>query len=276
MKQYLKLASGQIAYQSYGNGSRDMIVFHGLMGSSWLDAEWIAAIEGADVRCIVLERPGYGDSSPIHMERVADWAELFEPVVEALQIQDAVAVGCSAGAVYAYASAFAAPAAIGRVWILDGVPAVYLDRVMRHYNSEARQAYATFLNATLTSTQDYYVAGLDDFLATLPENSNTHLRNTLIDARANRCFGPAQESRLQITPWGFEPTDIPQPVTLWHARGDTMVPYGVAPEMADMLKDATLLIADPDGSGENDSDIDVHIGSITRGFLHLLGNCLSR
>ena len=68
MKKYIILPKGQIAYQTYGNGTNDMVIFHGLMGSSWLSPEWIKAIEDANVRCIVPERPGYGGSSPIEME----------------------------------------------------------------------------------------------------------------------------------------------------------------------------------------------------------------
>ena len=272
MKRYVQLPQGRIAYQQYGSGTQDIMVFQGLMGSSWLHNDWIKAIENSDVRCIVFERPGYGDSSPIPMQRVADWSEIIISVVDTLEIDDAIVVGCSAGAVYAYASAFFAPQAISKVWILDGVPAVYLDRVMRHYTAEAREAYAKFLNDPPTQTQDSYVAGLDGFLATLPEDTGSYLRNSLTDARANRCFGPAQESRLQITPWGFDPADIHQPITLWHAERDTMVPYGVAAEMADILKNATLMTADPNHFDESASGRDVHMSSHTHGFLHLLGH----
>ena len=79
-----------------------MVMFHGLFGSSWLSEEWVRALEKADLRCIALERPGYGDSSAVEMKRAAEWAELFTPVVEELAIHDAAAVGCSAGSVYAY------------------------------------------------------------------------------------------------------------------------------------------------------------------------------
>jgi pimeloyl-ACP methyl ester carboxylesterase len=272
MKAYIVLPEGRIAYQQYGDGSQDIIMFHGLMGSSWLSNDRIEVIQEHDVRCIVLERPGYGDSSSIPMQRVADWSEIIVSVIDTLKIKDAIAVGCSAGAVYAYASAFFAPQAISKVWILDGVPAVYLDRIIRHYPAEAREAYAKFFNDPQTQTQDYYVASLDSFLATLPEDTGSYLHNSLTDARANRCFGPAQESRLQIIPWGFDPAEINQPITLWHAERDRLVPYSVAPEMADILKNATLMTADPNCFDENASDMDIHISSQTHGFLHLLNN----
>ena len=75
----MKTPQGRIAYRIYGDGARDMVMFHGLFGSSRLSEEWVKAIEKADVRCIALERPGYGDSSAVEMERAADWAGLFGP-----------------------------------------------------------------------------------------------------------------------------------------------------------------------------------------------------
>jgi pimeloyl-ACP methyl ester carboxylesterase len=281
MKQRISVAPHlQIAYQVYGEGSRDIVLFHGLMGSSRLQSDWIEAIEESDVRCIALERPGYGESSPIQMRRVADWAPIIAAVVAALDIKEAIAVGCSAGSVYAYASAFFAHDVFKEVWILDGVPAVYLDSILRHYDSEARESYARFLRDPLQQTQAYYVAGLDDFLAnlrrTLPDGSDEYLLATLGDARAHRCFGPAQESRLQITPWGFDPAEIRQPVTIWHAQEDTLVPYAVALEMASLLDRAQLITADKELFDENDSAMDVHILSITYGFLRLLRDRVRR
>ena len=276
MKGYVKTPKGRIAYQIYGNGTRDMVMFHGLFGSSWLSEEWVRALDKADLRCIALERPGYGDSSAVEMKRAAEWAELFTPVVGELAIHDAAAVGCSAGSVYAYASAFSAPGAIESVWILEGVPAVYLDRVLRHYRWWNRAAYRKFLKTPRTKVENHYLSMLDRILKTLPSDddpSARDMRRTLENVRANRCFGPAQESRLQITPWGFDPASITQPVTLWHAERDTLVPYNAAREMRSMLKDATLITADPNLFGPKESPMNVHTNSTSHGFLRLLSGC---
>ena len=273
MKGYVKTPQGRIAYRIYGDGARDMVMFHGLFGSSRLSEEWMRAIEKADFRCIALERPGYGDSSPVEMERAADWAGLFAPVVEKLAIHDAAAVGCSAGSVYAYASAFSAPGAIESLWILEGVPAVYLDRVLRHYRWWNRGAYRRFLKTPRTKVENHYLSMLDRILKTLPSDDDPSagdMRRTLEDVRANRCFGPAQESRLQITPWGFDPASITQPVTLHHAERDTLVPYDAAREMHSILKNATLITADPKLFAPKESPMDIHTNSISRGFLGLL------
>jgi pimeloyl-ACP methyl ester carboxylesterase len=270
MKRIAAVPNGRIAYQEYGSGSRDMLIFHGLMGSSWLTPEWIRAIEEYDYRCVVLERPGYGDSSPIAMETVSDWFAIIAAVVDSLRIHKATVVGVSAGAVYAYASAYGAQESFTEAWILAGVPAVYLDRVMRHYPDDAREGYARFLHNTQETTQDYYAAGVDAFLASMPPDPDRHWQNSLNDARANRCFGPAQESRLQITPWGFDPSEIRQPIKLWHAEQDKMVPYGGAKEMAAICPTATLTNVDPGLFAPDASDMDVHIQSSTEAFLCLV------
>ena len=207
---------------------------------------------------------------PIEMGCVADWFSLFQAMVDELDISNAVAVGCSAGAVYAYASACATPEAIRELWVLSGVPAVYMDRVIRHYPDEGRKTYDHFLKSSLAEIREYYAPGLNDHIAQLPPDTDPYLRNTFTDAAANQCFGPAQESRLQIKPWGFDPSAIEQPVKIWHAREDGMVPYNGAKEMVDMLPSATLQTADPALFGADDTGLDIHMKSTSHGFLKML------
>ena len=52
-KQFIAIKGGKIVYQIYGQWQQMLILFHGLIGSSWLSAEWVGAIEPAGVRCIV-------------------------------------------------------------------------------------------------------------------------------------------------------------------------------------------------------------------------------
>jgi pimeloyl-ACP methyl ester carboxylesterase len=276
MKKYINLSIGKLAYQVYGAGRNDMIIFHGLMGSSWLPSDWIREIENSNLRCIVLERPGYGGSSPIKMECVADWFTIFQPIADTLAINHAIAVGISAGAVYAYASAFAASEAIDEIWILDGVPAVYMERVIRHYSKEAQETYHYFRNSTQPEIQDYYWPGLNDHIENLPSETVPTHRNSFMDAAANRCFGPAQESRLQIRPWGFEPSEIKQKVILWHAEADGMVPYNTAKEMKDILPFARLQTADPSLFKSDDTGLDIHMKSHPQGFLKMLADWRSK
>ena len=266
-KQFIPLKDGKIAYQIYGKGQQTLILFHGLLGGSWLGQEWVEAIAQADVSCIALERPGYGDSSPFPMACVADWNAIFAQVVEALSLTSAIAVGCSAGAVYAYASAFGFPEAIARVWVLGGVPTVFLDHVLRHYSSEDQATYKRFLTTPIAEIQDYYAKELDDFAAQQSESIDLYMLKLLEDARAGKYVGMARESQLQITPWGFDVSAIQQPVTVWHSEHDEMVPYKAAREMIDLLENSTFMTAENFSFSPQSRS---HSESISQGFIHLL------
>ena len=77
----------------------------------------------------------------------------------------------------------------------------------------------------------------------------------------------ARESQLQIRPWGFDISAIQQPVTLWHAENDAMVPHSAAQEMTQVLANSTLVTAKDLGAL---SEQTIHSESISKGFLHLL------
>ena len=266
-KEFITLDDGKIAYQIYGKGQQTLILFHGLIGSSWLSQTWIEAIEQADVSCIALERPGYGDSSPFTITCVADWNAIFAQVIEILSLKSAIAVGCSAGAVYAYASAFACPGVVTHVWVLGGVPAVFLDRVMRHYSRADQATYKWFLKASMAEIQDYYARQLDAFSKQHFKNTESYILSALNDARTTNYFGMSRESQLQISPWGFDISAIQQPVTIWHSAKDDMVPYKAVYEMPHLLKNSTFMIAEDFAFSPASEP---HSESISQGFLYLL------
>ncbi len=236
-KLYVQLDEGRkIAYQVYGNGIRPLVLFHGLVGGSWLGEEWITAIEKANVRCIVPERPGYGDSSPIELKSIGEWVPIVQKLAEEWDLSSADVMGCSAGAPYAYATALALPEVVSRVWISSGVPAVYEACVLRHYKEEDRQAYLSYAALAQSELQTKYTEQLEASAKQLRGSGMAYLENTLNEILAQRCFGMAQESRLQILPWELALSEIRQPVTMFHAEADEMVPYAAAREMLNFIK----------------------------------------
>lgn len=268
VKKFIALKDGQkLAYQRYGTGKQTLFLFHGLAGSSWLGDEWISAIESSDVSCIVFERPGYGDSSSLTFDSVNDWIPVFDQAAQALEIESADVVGCSAGAPYAYATAYGFPTIIKKVWILGGVPTVYMEKVLAHYSAEAQNIYKSFISRPIADVQNYYEKEIEDFFRSLPENAETYLKNTMRDLQKSRCFGMAQESRLQIIPWGFDVATIKQPVVLFHGQNDKMIPYDAAVEMTKILKISEIHMVDNELFAEND---DVHRKSISLSFLDIL------
>jgi len=235
-KQQLELPDyGRLGYQIYGAGERTVLLLHGLVGSSWLGDSWISAIVENKVRCIVPERPGYGDSSAIELRSVADWMPIIRAFVQKLELNAADVIGCSAGGPYAYATALALPDVIKTVYILDGVPAVYEARVLRHYSERDKAAYKDFSEQPQSAVQRYYVQQMEAAKKRLENTDLGYVKNALDEVLAQRCFGVAQESRLQILPWELPLADLEQKVVLFHARADEMVPYEAAKEMPGFL-----------------------------------------
>lgn len=268
-KQYVQFQKNQrLAYQVYGEGEHTLILLHGLVGGSWLGEEWVSAIRKANVCCIVPERPGYGTSSPIEMQNIGDWMSIVQKLALEWELLSADVIGCSAGAPYAYATALALPDVVERVWISAGVPAVYEASVLRHYKEEDQKAYRRYATQPQSTLQDNYVTQMEGFAKQVAGSSATYLKNTLDEILAQRCFGMAQESRLQILPWGLALSEMEQPVTAFHAAADEMVPYAAAKEMSNLIKRFAWKEIDTAEFPPNES---IHIRSNSESFFKVLG-----
>lgn len=266
-KRSIDLSDGRLYYQSYGNGGHIVILLHGLVGGSWLNEEWICAIQMGNVRCIVPERPGYGDSSPLEFNSVGDWIRVARRLCEALGIRAADVIGCSAGGPYAYATALALPDVVGSVYVLDGVPAVYKSEVLRHYSRESQDAYRKFFESSQQAVQEYYMDQMQAARRRMEESGANYIKIMLDEVIAQRCFGMAQESRLQIRPWGLEFSDLRQPVSLYHAKEDEMVPYAAAQEMAALLPNCEFHEIQAAGLHAGQS---VHMSAISKAFCKII------
>ncbi|NCB32221.1 MAG: alpha/beta hydrolase, partial [Clostridia bacterium] len=266
-KRSITIGDGRLYYQSYGNGEHIVILLHGLVGGSWLNEEWIYAIQMGNVRCIVPERPGYGNSSPLPFTCVGDWMPVAQRFCEALGVRTADVIGCSAGGPYAYATALALPDTINKVYVLGGVPAVYNSEVLRHYSEENQTAYKSFLENSQQAVQNYYMEQMKAARRRMEEAGAGHIKIMLDEVIAQRCFGMAQESRLQIRPWEVEFSNIKQPIVLYHAKGDEMVPFAAAQEMAALLPRCEFHEM---GDADFPAGQSVHMSAISKAFCRII------
>ena len=269
-KSYIELPeNSRLYYQTYGSVEHNLILLHGLVGGSFLGEEWAGRIRESNVRCIVPERTGYGESSPVKFNAVNDWIPIIQILAGQLGITSADVIGCSAGAPYAYATALALPHIIGKVYILGGVPAVFEEKVLRHYSRQNQEAYGNFAGSPINSIQEYYIPQMEAALERVAAARLTYLEATLEEILKQRCYGMAQESKLQILPWKLPLSKILQPVTLYHAVSDEMVPYDAAREMPAFLANSAFIEADTKDLPEGESR---HMGSITQSLYQVLRN----
>lgn len=253
----------KISYQTYGKGENTIILFHGLVGGSWLDPDTLPHINEANVRIVALERVGYGSSSQFELNNVNDWEPIIWQVIKELNITAADVIGISAGAPYAYASAFFLPNIIKKIWILSGVPAVYEESILAHYKENDQIEYKKFLETDVSEIQDYYVKQLQSYLNHFRENGKRHFIKTIEENINQKCYGMALESKLQILPWNIDLSKINQPVVMYHSKEDEMIPFMAAKEMSRNFK--TCLFNEMPTSDDN-----VHIKSALIAFLEVL------
>lgn len=227
----IKLASGcQLSYRVYGQGQHSIILYHGLVGGSYLSPEAITSIMSRDITLYAIDRIGYGQSTQMVLNSISEWEKINTSFMSNLRINSADVIGISAGAPYAYAAAL--NKRIHKLWILCGVPAVYQNKILEHYTLDDQKAYKAFLNRSLAELQKDYVSDMQATLKHFKNTSHDYIVHTLNDILNQNCFGMAQECSLQIKEWQIPFDKLTQPVHYFHAIEDDMIPIEAAKEMA--------------------------------------------
>ncbi|WP_427307150.1 alpha/beta fold hydrolase [Cupriavidus sp. H39] len=99
-----QVGDARVAYRCGGGSGPVVVLLHGISSgaASWLPC---ASLLAAHARVIAWDAPGYGDSSPLAQARpaAADYAQRLEGLLAALDLQPALVVGHSLGALMAAA-----------------------------------------------------------------------------------------------------------------------------------------------------------------------------
>ena len=115
--------NGRVRVLDVGTGE-PLLFVHGTVGpGGW--ASLVAALP--DHRCLVLDRPGWGGSSPVDFTRASYGATVsgfVRGVMDALELDRATVVGGSIGNVWALRTAALYPERLRRVVLLGGSPLV--------------------------------------------------------------------------------------------------------------------------------------------------------
>jgi pimeloyl-ACP methyl ester carboxylesterase len=222
-----------LSYADYGDREGfPLLVQHGLIASIEDETLFERLLE-LGVRLICTARPGYGESSPYEMNGFAEWAEITAVLVDALGLERWDVLGISSGAPYGYALGAKFRMQARNIFILSGMPALY--------DEQARSAwpYPLTQNAAIRDMQK--LAHTLFFANLTPEELETP---DIKDSMMNDCFGVAQDLKLRGMDWGFDLSDIQQPVTMQHSRLDPSVPLAAAERTAQLLAKCRLRIMD--------------------------------
>ncbi len=233
-------------------GGWPLLVFHGTPSSRLCplpeaDPEGTRA---AGVRVIVLERPGFGVSSPQPRRRIIDWPRDVAQVAEALGIQSFAIAGMSGAGPYLAACAHQLQqrvrtvAMLGVVCPLDarGVLGAMTARRRLMYRALPLAPYAAPLLGLLGPAS---VARL--MTADVPPCDQAILARIAVAyaAMKREAFrqGPAAfvtDLALVARPWGFRLEDIRVPVHVWHGALDVSTPPAMGRHLATSIPGASF------------------------------------
>lgn len=261
---YVSYNGLRVSYGVYGRGSHSLMLFHGLVGSARFDSADIQRIEERDLRLIIVERPGYGESDCVEMSRICDFAPMAEAVLDELGTGRLDLAGTSAGAPYAWAAAAAWGERVKNLFILAGVPAVYQPEILNLYTGESLEIYKAMPAMSLQELQDFFTQIMtgDEMMSRGHGEANPWLE----DSTRHRCHGMASQSRLQIRDWGADFGHIRAKVRLFHSPVDEMVPFEAAQKMVELVP-GSLLIQDNESQAPEPGE---HMASIERGITWML------
>lgn len=141
----------------HGSGHRTLVFLHywGGSGRTWKE---VATALGGRNRCLMLDLPGWGQSSPSRCEyRVADLAESVSGMIDAYQLRDVVLVGHSMGGKIAQYLAGQRPAWLKELVLVASSPALPMDvpepqRLAMQSAYDSRPSVEETLDHILTAT----------------------------------------------------------------------------------------------------------------------------
>ena len=222
-------------------GGRPVLFCHGLADSR-LSAQLFGPAAREWGLCLVApDRPGIGRSDPRRLGRLADWVEDAALVLDAVAAGPAAVLGVSAGGPFAAACAARLPGRVSSLTLIaplgaPGWPIREMAAGQRLALQAARRAPAFggwFLGrlAVLARRSPRLflrlatseLPGVDRRALAQPGMREAFLAG-YTEAFRRGSWGVAQDLRVLMQPWGFEPGSIAVPASIHHGDADTTVP----------------------------------------------------
>jgi pimeloyl-ACP methyl ester carboxylesterase len=253
------VGSGRVlAYREYGDPTGAVVVnCHGGLLCGLDVAPFDAMARALGLRILSPDRPGLGASSALPGRATVDWAADVRGLIDGLGIEHAAVFGWSMGGQYALACAAMLPERVSRTTVVAGclplddeatlmslnVMDRRLTRLSQHHPQVAATTFRTlgeiarhFPDTWAHLTMRGAVPDEASAVEALPDPGIA----IAAAAALGGGHGMVEEYRAWARPWGFAPTDVHGPVTLWHGDEDELVPLAWAEQLTNSLPDARL------------------------------------
>jgi pimeloyl-ACP methyl ester carboxylesterase len=270
VQRVVRTADGRtLAVEEAGDRDGRPVLAHlGTPNSRLLYGPNVADAAARGIRLISYDRPGYGGSTPQPGRTVADCADDVRAICAELGIDRLAMWGVSGGGPHvlacaallpdlvAAAASLASPApygADGLDWFVGmGQDNVDDFSLLLADEAAARVKLEKDREEMLTASPDDLVDGLKTLLsptdaAVLTGELATYLASSMRDGLAPGGQGWWDDSRAEVSPWGFDLAQISVPVLLLHGRQDMFVPFGHGLWLAAHIPGVEARLLDHDG-----------------------------
>jgi pimeloyl-ACP methyl ester carboxylesterase len=265
-------------------GGRPVMVHVGTPGGRRLyGPRTLADAERRGLRLISYDRPGYGGSTPQPGRSMADCAGDVRVICDALGVSRLAMWGASGGGPHVLACAALLP---------DLVPAVASLASPAPYDADGLDWLAGFSQAAIdevrltlgyqTKARAWFQEEREKILAAPPAQVALDMQEraggadlalltdemvSIQQALAPGIEGSWDDCVAQLTPWGFDVTQISVPVLLLHGGQDRAVPFSHGQWLASRIPGAQAWFFEDEGHALRESHIeDVQAWLVDRSF----------
>lgn len=259
----LPLPDGRVlAFEEYGRRDGAPVLFLGAAPSSRLLDPDPGATAAADIRLLTVDRPGYGESTPLEAGDAPSWSRLADDLAYALReigVAKVPVIGWSNGGIGALAFAARHADLVDRV-VVAGSPAPHEDIAwipeefepflvqLRQDPANAVAALAPAMAAAPADAVASLGGGADDERTLGERDNRQRLEAMLGEAYRQGGLGAATDIvATNVVPWGFALGDVQAPVTLLYGASDAIISSAHGEWYASRLPHATLEVLDGTG-----------------------------
>ena len=235
----------QLGFGEVGEGDTAVLHFPGSPGSRHTSLLDPAAVEGAGVRVLTLERPGTGLSTRQPGRRFLDWPADVRAFLDDRGIERVGVLATSAGGPYALACGVAIPERITRLALRSSVGPIFdrpdfdelqpphtrpLIDAVRQDPAARHETVRSMVKPLAEMWNGNPEGGWTMFVAMLPESARAQAEADaeLWQAALAATFGDpdayADDRIAAVGPWEFDLADVEVPLRAWHGTADATAP----------------------------------------------------
>ena len=257
-----------LGYAIYGSDTgTPLIYFYGAGGSRYMGRRLDSLATVQEIRLIVPDRPGIGQSSYVKKRKLTDWPADVAALADHLEIRKFSVMSESGGTPYAIACAWGLPNRINQAIVVSGVSPTtgdfdpdQLPKSLRRNLKLAQRAPLWFLRFNYRQIDKLISNNPDKFIELASEQSSepdkmvmsSKSELAVMIAAFKEAFrqgyaGVALETRLYARDWGIPLEEIDVPVLIYHGDLDQNTPLVMAEYLASKIPESVLTVFPGEG-----------------------------